>query len=77
MPMMGWYGYGWGALLLMRLRMLLWVLVIGLVVWATRPLAGRARARRWNHAALHSSGPLGDRDSAPALGAWRERRRHL
>ncbi len=33
MPMM-WYGYSWGGMLLMLLSMLLWVAVIGLVVWA-------------------------------------------
>lgn len=34
MPMMWWYGYGWGGMLLMLLSMLLWALVIGLLVWA-------------------------------------------
>ncbi len=33
MPVM-WYGYGWGAMLLMLLSMLLWVAVVGLLVWA-------------------------------------------
>lgn len=34
MPMMYWYGYGWGGAILMLLSMLLWVAVVALVVWA-------------------------------------------
>jgi putative membrane protein len=34
MPMMYWYGYGWGGALLMLLSMLLWVVVFALIVWA-------------------------------------------
>lgn len=32
--MMGWYGFGWGGMLLMMLSMVFWALVVGLLVWA-------------------------------------------
>lgn len=44
MPMMYWYGYGWGGALFMVLSMLLWVGVVALVIWALiRWLAPAAR----------------------------------
>jgi uncharacterized membrane protein len=65
MPMMWWYGYGWGGMLLMLLSMLLWVAVVGLLVWAlARWLGVRAP-----DAGTPSPGPSGP----PAMEILRQR----
>jgi putative membrane protein len=46
--MMGWGAFGWGGMLLMQLSMVLWVVVIGVLVWALV---------RWLGMQSSSSGP--------------------
>lgn len=57
MPMMYWYGYGWGGALLMLLSMLLWIAVVALLVWALI---------RWLSPVAHRTGMAGPSATSPS-----------